>query len=69
MIDLEINLEEYILNHCDPESEILYELNRQTNLKMLYPRILSGHLQGRVLAMMSKNCHSMLASLSNSLTI
>ncbi|HKK60461.1 MAG TPA: O-methyltransferase [Salinivirga sp.] len=47
-------LETYIRQHCEPESELLAELDRQTHLKVLRPRMLSGHVQGRVLAMLSK---------------
>ena len=44
-------LEEYILSHIDREPEILAKLGRETNVKILNPRMLSGHLQGRILAM------------------
>lgn len=47
-------IEEYTLQHCEPESELLYELNRQTHLQILQPRMLSGHLQGRILSSYSK---------------
>ncbi len=47
-------LEEYVNDHTSPENEVLSELNRQTHLKVLQPRMLSGHLQGRALSMMSK---------------
>lgn len=47
-------MKEYIENHTTPESEVLYELNRQTHIKMVNPRMLSGHIQGRVLSMISK---------------
>lgn len=49
-----INEEEYILNHIDNEPEYLQRLNRATHLKMLNPRMCSGHLQGRVLSMLCK---------------
>lgn len=54
MSDFYFNIEEYILNHSDPEDPILAELNRETNLKILRPRMLSGHLQGKILEMISK---------------
>lgn len=54
MSDFNLNIEEYILNHSDKEDPILAELNRETNLKILRPRMLSGHLQGKVLEMISK---------------
>lgn len=46
-----MNQEEYILAHSDKEPDYLAKINRATHLKMLNPRMLSGHLQGRVLAM------------------
>lgn len=46
-------IEEYVEEHTSKESEVLYNLNRQTNLKVLIPRMLSGHLQGRMLSMFS----------------
>lgn len=51
---LDKELDEYIENHTQQESNILQELNRETYLNVLMPRMLSGHLQGRVLAMFSK---------------
>ena len=55
-IKMEINqdLEEYILENIDPEDEVLYELTRLTNLMAVHPRMLSGHLQGSILRMISK---------------
>ncbi len=46
-------LDTYVCAHSENESELLNELNRQTNLTVLQPRMLSGHLQGRVLSMLS----------------
>src|SRR5688572_5643721 len=40
--------------HTSPESSVLKELNRETNAKVLMPRMLSGHLQGRLLSMFSR---------------
>ena len=51
---LEASLEEYIEKHTQKEPDYLYELNRQTHLNVLQPRMLSGHFQGRVLSMLSK---------------
>jgi len=48
------DLELYLSNHHDKESELLADLNRQTHLKILQPRMLSGPLQGRYLAFLSK---------------
>lgn len=50
---LEKSIEEYVDAHTAPESAVLSELNRQTHIKVLQPRMLSGHLQGRVLSMLS----------------
>lgn len=47
------DLDEYIGSHTGPESEVLDSLNRETYIKVLQPRMLSGHLQGRVLSMLS----------------
>jgi len=49
-----MNLEDYITAHSDLEPEYLAKLNRATHLRMINPRMLSGHFQGRVLAMF---CH------------
>ena len=46
-------LEQYILNHTSPEDDYLRELDRETNLKMIRSRMLSGHLQGQILSMIS----------------
>lgn len=45
-------LEEYIRDHSEPEDEILWDLYRQTNLKIYHPRQLSGHIQGNFLQML-----------------
>ena len=39
--------------HTSPESDVLHRLNRQTHLRVLRPRMLSGHGQGRLLSMIS----------------
>jgi caffeoyl-CoA O-methyltransferase len=46
-------MEQYILDHIDEEGELLAELNRLTHLKMIHPRMISGHLQGKILRMFS----------------
>jgi caffeoyl-CoA O-methyltransferase len=53
MTDLDHELEQYILEHIDPEDELLYQLNRYTNLNIIHPRMLSGHLQGKILRMLA----------------
>ena len=46
-------LDEYVCNHTDNESELLYELNRQTHIRALNSRMLSGQFQGRLLSMIA----------------
>jgi predicted O-methyltransferase YrrM len=46
-------LEQYILHHISPEEDYLRELDRETNIKVLRSRMLSGHLQGQLLQMIS----------------
>lgn len=45
------DLERYIIDHISPEDPVLTELDRQTHLRVIQPRMLSGHLQGRLLEM------------------
>ena len=52
---LDAEIEHYALKHTEEESTLLNELNRQTNLNILQPRMLSGHLQGRILSMLSQS--------------
>lgn len=47
-------LEDYAAFHSENEPELLAALNRETHQKILQPRMLSGHFQGRVLSMISK---------------
>ena len=49
-----MNLDEYITKHSDVEPEYLAKINRATHVKLINPRMCSGHLQGRVLSMF---CH------------
>lgn len=48
------DLEDYIAFHSQEEPELLAQLNKETYQKILLPRMLSGHFQGRVLSMLSK---------------
>ncbi len=48
---MDAELERYILDHISPEDPVLAELDRQTHLRMIQPRMLSGHWQGRLLEM------------------
>ena len=50
-------LDDYVTKHSQDEPELLAQLNRETHLKILQPRMLSGHFQGRVLSMLSKIIH------------
>lgn len=47
------DIQKYVEEHSGIESALLTELNRETHQKVLMPRMLSGHLQGRVLSMIS----------------
>lgn len=47
-------LADYCSAHTDEESAILRKITRETHLKVLMPRMLSGHLQGRLLSMIAK---------------
>ena len=47
-------VEEYIFEHLDLENSVLNELYRYTHLNVLYPGMISGHEQGRLLSMLSR---------------
>lgn len=47
-------LDNYIVNHSEDEPPLLQQLSRETHLKILQPRMLSGHYQGRLLSLISK---------------
>lgn len=49
-----MDLNEYIESHSEHEPEYLAKINRRTHLRLVNPRMMSGHLQGRVLTML---CH------------
>ena len=51
---LPTEIEEYALSHTTKEPQLLAELNRETWANIMTPRMLSGHLQGRILSMFSK---------------
>jgi predicted O-methyltransferase YrrM len=48
-----MTLEEYISVHSTPENEVLESIVRDTHIHILNPHMLSGHVQGRVLSMIS----------------
>ena len=47
-----MTIDEYILQHIDPEGDYLYRLFRATNIHTIHGRMASGHLQGRLLKML-----------------
>lgn len=49
-----MTIEEYISEHSDSEPEYLAQINRLTHQTLINPRMMSGHLQGRVLSMFCK---------------
>ena len=51
---LDENLDAYVQQHSEQEPELLQQLARQTHLKILQPRMLSGAYQGRLLALLTK---------------
>ena len=48
------NIDNYAVTHSENEPELLQQLSKETWQKMVNPRMLSGHYQGRILAMLSK---------------
>jgi len=53
-MNIQKELDKYILDHIDQEDDILKELDRETHLNIVGARMLSGNLQGQVLSMISK---------------
>lgn len=47
------DLQQYVEDHTESESDLLQRINRDTHLHVLKPRMLSGHLQGRILSLLS----------------
>ncbi|MCR9011713.1 O-methyltransferase [Gabonibacter chumensis] len=54
MLEMNAELEQYILSHSEPEDPLLSELTRSTFLHVLRPRMLSGNLQGQFLKMICR---------------
>ena len=48
------DLEHYIDHHSEDEPDLLRKLTRETHLKVIQPRMITGHYQGRVLSLLSK---------------
>ncbi len=51
---IEKELQAYVESHTSPEDKLLQQINRDTHAYILLPRMLSGHLQGRLLAMLAQ---------------
>ena len=51
---LDPKLDQYACDHTSSENDLLAKINRETHLEVLHPRMLSGHLQGRFLSMISR---------------
>ncbi len=51
-------LEQYIHNHTSPEEELLRQLDRETNLRVVQPRMISGHIQGKLLELIVRTQRS-----------
>ncbi len=49
-----VEIERYSAAHSDPEPELLHRLHRETWQKVIMPRMLSGHFQGRLLSFISR---------------
>ncbi|MDR2146871.1 MAG: O-methyltransferase [Tannerella sp.] len=47
-------IDDYILEHIDEEGELLASLNRDAHVNLLHPRMIAGHLQGRLLKMICR---------------
>jgi len=60
--ELDSALDAYVRDHIDPEPELLHTVQRLTHLRLTYPRMCSGHLQGRLLKMLCQlaNAHYIL---------
>ncbi len=54
---LSADLEAYITTHSEKEPDLLKELTRETHLKVLMPRMITGHFQGRVLSLIASLVH------------
>jgi caffeoyl-CoA O-methyltransferase len=51
---MDYKLEKYILDHSSPEDPLLEDIYRQTHIRFVNPNMVSGHLQGSLLEMISK---------------
>lgn len=54
--EIETSLDAYVDLHISPEPDHLYRLTRESNLRLVNGRMVSGHLQGRLLKMLTRLC-------------
>lgn len=54
--EIESDLDAYVDSHISPEPEFLHQLTRESNLRLINGRMCSGHLQGRLLKMLTQLC-------------
>ena len=54
MLEKDKDIEKYIAEHTSPEDELLHEIYRKTNLSVIQTRMISGHVQGKILEFFSK---------------
>jgi len=54
MLQTNPDIEKYIIDYTTKEDPILTELNRHTHLRTIYPQMMAGHLQGKLLEMLSR---------------
>ncbi len=57
MTDISEQIANYITSHSRQEDPVLAKLNRETHIKMIYPRMISGPLQGKLLEFISRMIH------------
>ena len=53
-------LEQYILDNTTAEQELMHRLERETYLRVINPRMISGHLQGKLLEMLVRHIYRLL---------
>ncbi len=46
------DIEKYVRDHSSPEAQLLHDLDRETHLRVLNPRMISGHIQGKLLELL-----------------
>lgn len=53
MLEKDKDIEKYIAEHTSPEDDLLHEIYRKTNLSVIQTRMISGHVQGKILEFFS----------------